>query len=338
MPDRPRDPNLDPIPTTLEEVENEIDYWTGRLGEGLPESIWEHRVQTRLKKLQRGKERLLERRTAPSAQLRVQPQSDPKRVFVVHGRNLRARDAMFEFLRAVGLEPIEWSEAVSLTGEGSPFTGQILDQAFSQAKAVVVLITGDDLARLGTRFQVASDPECEKELTAQARPNVLFEAGMAFGRNPERTILVRVGDSKPFSDVAGRNEVRISNRPEDRQALVGRLKTAGCSVTTEHKTDWLRSGDFESAIQTPDDNSRDPEADSKAPVAGNPTLVEVQPDESEDEDVKVFKEVRRMLAESHANHWTPEIGSKEDQIAERLVKRGWLAPGPLGGYRIRRFL
>src|SRR5438874_11427835 len=31
---------------------------------------------------------------------------DAKRVFVVHGRNLRARNAVFQFLRSVGLHPL----------------------------------------------------------------------------------------------------------------------------------------------------------------------------------------------------------------------------------------
>jgi Predicted nucleotide-binding protein containing TIR-like domain len=94
---------------------------------------------------------------------------------------------------------------VTGTGEGSPFIGQVLDRAFSQAKAVVVLITGDDIARLNPSFWSNADPPHEKELNPQARPNVLFEAGMAFGRHPERTILVSLGYSRPFSDVAGRN-------------------------------------------------------------------------------------------------------------------------------------
>ena len=42
-----------------------------------------------------------------------------RKVFVVHGRNLAARDALFEFLRAVDLHPVEWSEAVQLTGKPS---------------------------------------------------------------------------------------------------------------------------------------------------------------------------------------------------------------------------
>jgi predicted nucleotide-binding protein len=186
---------------------------------------------------------------------------------------------MFTFLRSINLEPIEWSEAVSFTGEASPFTGQILDRALSQAKAVVVLITGDDLARLGTRFQSASDPQHEKDFTPQARPNVLFEAGMAFGRQPERTILTSLGPGKPFSDVAGRNEVRISNRPGDRQALAGRLKTAGCAVKTDHKADWLTAGDFDAAILTPDNGTGDTETARRAPLAAVP--VEAQQDENE---------------------------------------------------------
>ena len=117
---------------------------------------------------------------------------------------------------------------------------------------MVVLITGDDLARLESRFLTDSDPDYEKELTPQARPNVLFEAGMAFGRQPERTILVSLGRSRAFSDVAGRAEIRISNKAEHRQALVARLKGAGCDATTENRIEWLKAGDFDAAVQMPD--------------------------------------------------------------------------------------
>jgi hypothetical protein len=73
---------------------------------------------------------------------------DKKKVFVVHGRNNLARAAMFNFLRSLSLEPIEWSQAVLLTGKGSPFVGEILDAAFNTAQAVVVLMTPDDIAYL----------------------------------------------------------------------------------------------------------------------------------------------------------------------------------------------
>jgi len=60
---------------------------------------------------------------------------------------------------------------------------------------VVVLITGDDRARLGTRFAEPNDPPEQTDPTPQARPNVLFEAGMAVGKYPELTVLVHLGYS-----------------------------------------------------------------------------------------------------------------------------------------------
>lgn len=79
--------------------------------------------------------------------------------------------------------------------------GAILDRACTIAQAVVVLMTGDHLARLGTRDLKEGDPPYEKMSTPQARAHVLFEAGMVFGRHPERTILVTLGDVRPFSDI-----------------------------------------------------------------------------------------------------------------------------------------
>jgi predicted nucleotide-binding protein len=165
-----------------------------------------------------------------------------KKVFVVHGRNLGARDAMFAFLRAIGLEPIEWSTAISATGSASPYIGQALDAAFEMAQAVVVLLTPDDIAYLRPEY-ANGDDDPERLPTPQARPNVLFEAGMAIGRHPERTVLVELGSLRPFSDVAGRHAVRLDNSPPKRNDLANRLKDAGCDVTTSG-ADWLSVGDF----------------------------------------------------------------------------------------------
>ncbi|MGH9719616.1 MAG: TIR domain-containing protein [Bryobacteraceae bacterium] len=177
---------------------------------------------------------------------------DPKKVFVIHGRNEASRRAMFSFLRALGLEPIEWTQAIALTGAGTPYIGEILDRVFEQAQAIIALLTGDDLVRLGTQYQQQSDPAYEKEFTPQARPNVLFEAGLALGRKPDRTILVSLGSTRPFSDIAGRHVVTLGNDVSRRQALISRLRTAGCAVAIDHHTDWTREGDFDSAIQPPD--------------------------------------------------------------------------------------
>lgn len=165
-----------------------------------------------------------------------------RRVFVVHGRNSAARDAMFTFLRALGLQPIEWSQARAATGKASPYIGEILDAAFDGAQAVLVLLTPDEVTYL--RNDYSSGPEdTETRAAPQARPNVLFEAGMAMGRDADRTVLVELGVMRPFSDVAGRHAVRLREGPEGRQDIAQRLLTAGCAVDMSG-VDWLSAGDF----------------------------------------------------------------------------------------------
>ncbi|TDZ93893.1 putative nucleotide-binding protein containing TIR-like domain protein [Mycobacteroides salmoniphilum] len=163
-------------------------------------------------------------------------------MFVVIGRNTAANQAMFTFLRAIGLNPIEWSKAVSATGSGSPYTGHALDAGFAMAQAVVVFMTPDDMAHLRREYANDDDDRDLVELP-QARPNVLFEAGMALGLHPERTILVEFGSLRPFSDVTGRHTVRMDNSPAKRNELANRLKTAGCAVDTGG-SDWYNAGDF----------------------------------------------------------------------------------------------
>jgi predicted nucleotide-binding protein len=176
---------------------------------------------------------------------------DPRRVFVVHGRNKGANDALFSFLRAVDLDPIEWEEAITLTGQGTPYPGEALEAAFSRAGAAVVLLTGDDMARLGRRFLEPSDKEYEQVLTPQCRPNVLFEAGMAFGKHPDRTIVVSLSKTRPFSDILGRNAIDLASETW-RHDLAERLVKAGCAVKTEGRRKWLQEGDFSAANLPPD--------------------------------------------------------------------------------------
>ncbi len=167
--------------------------------------------------------------------------ADPRKVFVIHGRNEAARRGLFEFLRSIGLDPIEWSKAIRLTGKGSPYIGQVLDAAFEAAQAVVVLQTPDDVAYLHESLTHVGDPECSAQM--QPRPNVLFEAGMAMGRDEERTVMVKMGQIKVFSDVHGRHVVRLDNNLKKRQELALRLQTAGCDVRLVG-TDWHDAGDL----------------------------------------------------------------------------------------------
>ncbi len=166
---------------------------------------------------------------------------DPRKVFVVHGRNLEARDAIFAFLHSIGLTPLEWSQAVLATSKPNPYVGEVLDAAFSIAGAVLVLMTPDDEARLRSPFRKADDTIDETQLSAQARPNVLFEAGMAMGRNPDRTVLVELGRLRPFSDIGGRHVIKLNGSTQRRQELAQRLRSANCPVDLSG-TEWHSAG------------------------------------------------------------------------------------------------
>lgn len=178
--------------------------------------------------------------TKPSRRLQSKT---PNQVFVVHGRDSVAKESMFAFLRALGVKPIEWNAAIAMSGKASPFVGEIIGAAFSKARAIVVLLTPDDLAQLREDLRSKTDPDYEKRLFGQARANVIFECGMAFVTHPDRTVMVQLGRVRPFSDTAGRHIVHMSDDFPKRQELATKLKNAGCDVDTSG-TDWVKAGDF----------------------------------------------------------------------------------------------
>jgi predicted nucleotide-binding protein len=157
-----------------------------------------------------------------------------RKVFVIHGRDTALRKSMFDFLRAINLHPLEWSELILSCSTGTPYIGEVLDQAFEQAQAVVVMLTPDEDVQLTKRVGGG-------EVGQQARPNVIFEAGLAIGRCPERTIIVEVGRLRPFSDIAGRHVVHLDDSADNafarRQDLAHRLERAGCRISLRG-SDW----------------------------------------------------------------------------------------------------
>lgn len=196
-------------------------------------------------------DRFLRRRAAADAQPGGQATAEnPARVMVVHGRDLATRGALFAFLRALKLDPIEWGEAVHATGTGTPYNGEAVDAAFAIAQAAIVLCTPDEQVILREDLRDPDEPS-ERQLAWQPRPNVYFEGGIAFTSHPTRTIVVELGRIRPASDLLGRNVVRIDAGPEWRHSLAERLKRAGCPVDTTG-TDWLTAGVFPSPPATPE--------------------------------------------------------------------------------------
>jgi predicted nucleotide-binding protein len=196
------------------------------------------------------------------------PGIDPRAVFVVHGRDLVAKQAVCGFLRDLDLRPLDWEQLVTATGSAAPYIGDAVSVAFQLAQAVVVLLTPDDEARLLPTLHGDEEPAHETNFTGQARPNVLFEAGMALASHPDRTILVEIGRLRPFSDVAGRHTVRLTGSAATLHALATRLQTAGCPVDVTG-SGWLDESRF-----------RELEAQDRRPVpAGAPNRENEQSEE-----------------------------------------------------------
>ena len=159
----------------------------------------------------------------------------PKRVMVVYGRDNAARNAMFGFLRDLGLEPVEWEQAVAATGRSTPTTKETIDAAFAVARTVVVLLTPDEEVRLHSDLAGGDGAS----VAMQPRPNVYIELGMAFALHPDRVVIVEIGGVRPASDLDGMNTIRLRGGAKELAALRSRLEIAGVQLSPSGSTDWL---------------------------------------------------------------------------------------------------
>jgi predicted nucleotide-binding protein len=140
---------------------------------------------------------------ARKAKVAKPPKTKENTVFVVNGRDTKLRDAMYEFLGALGLEPQEWGHAIRAARRrgSNPYVNDVVTNIMEQAQAIVVLLSPDDEAKLKDQFVAKNERQSEGRLRGQARPNVIFETGIAVGAHHRKTVMVHVGDVKPFTDV-----------------------------------------------------------------------------------------------------------------------------------------
>jgi len=159
-----------------------------------------------------------------------------KAVVVIYGHDKPANDALFGWLRAIGLQPREWSQLIQASGSASPFIGNVLEKALQDVQAVIAFFTPDE-------YVIAAAPGDHGTGRLQARPNVLIEAGMALITHPTRTIAV-LGTQELPSDLAGRHYIRLSHTAvEPLHDLAARLHDAGCDTDTTG-TEWLNPTRF----------------------------------------------------------------------------------------------
>ena len=165
--------------------------------------------------------------------------SDPRAVFIIHGRNKGHLREFCIFLRALDLRPLSLEQVANLTGLGSPHIELVLRRAM-RAQAVIALLTPDEEVRLSPEL---AEAYFESRPRYQPRPNVLVELGMALDHIPEKTLIVVAGAVSLPTDILGRLYIRLDNSHDSRLRLANRLRAVGCSVNTEG-VDWLSVGDI----------------------------------------------------------------------------------------------
>jgi predicted nucleotide-binding protein len=174
------------------------------------------------------------------------PQAQPdtaKRVFVVYGRDGALAKSFFDLLYAVGLQPLEWERLVGPTGTTAPYLGEVVRMAPSLAQANLVLLSPDDIVELHPDLFQRNDHQYERAKAGQARPNVLFELGLAYMAYPKRTVIVEVGQLRPVADLAGLNVIRFDGSAPAVKKVIDRLVQAGCPADTAGDS-WLDPGRF----------------------------------------------------------------------------------------------
>lgn len=187
----------------------------------------------------------LQSRRPPRVSRAISPASGPvdRNVFVVYGRDEALRRAVFDFLRAIDLRPLEWEELVRNSGHTAPFLGDVAAQAARQAQAALVILSPDDVVRLHPQLYLEREDLWEFEATCQPRPNVLIELGMVLMAYPQRTVILEAGDLRPIADLAGRNTIRLNGSTTCLGKIIERLKSAGCAVA-DIGEDWRDTRPF----------------------------------------------------------------------------------------------
>jgi predicted nucleotide-binding protein len=195
----------------------------------------------------------------PQAEAALSPSSpDPKKVFIIHGRNIEAPKQMGIFLRALGLLPITFPDLRARMG-GTAHIDEIVEKGMSEAQGVIAIFTPDEYAAVQPQYRRAQD-RIEEITRWQARPNVIFEAGMAFGRARNRVVFVLFGNPTLFTDVDGVHVLRPNNDPGGDRATLRNLLAQGMNCAVEHySNEWITAGNFETcASLVPGVLGRDP--------------------------------------------------------------------------------
>ena len=147
-----------------------------------------------------------------------------KGVFVVHGRDVGAKDTVARFLIELELDPIILQE---LPGRGRTIAEKFDDHA-KEAGFAIVIFTPDDEGTLAGKGS---------NLQPRARQNVVFELGFFIGQLGRSNVSVlHKGDVEIPSDYAGVEYIPLTDADAWKFKLITELQSAGLAIDANKAT------------------------------------------------------------------------------------------------------
>lgn len=170
-----------------------------------------------------------------------------KRAFIIFGRDVGAYEELVKFVSAIGLQQLSFEEVAGRTA--TSFVADIVTQGIREADVIIAFFTPDEQAALFDPL-TASYVDSADTSRWQARPNVIFEAGLASGVSREKTIIVTLGaDVQLFSDLHGIYYVDLAGR-RAKEILRRKIESIVGSLPVDDN--WMNpeiSGDFASCLR-----------------------------------------------------------------------------------------
>lgn len=160
------------------------------------------------------------------------------KVLIIHGNNERIKKSLRNFLLSLGLQAVEWAEALLMAEKPDPDNSDVIRSVFEQCQAAIFVLTND---RLDVSFP--DEVQVLRPLP-QAELNILFTVGMAAAIDRNRTVITGLGNPEPFQSIPGLHITSLDNTLEKRKIFIERLRDVGCEIKTKGKA-WQISGDFD---------------------------------------------------------------------------------------------
>jgi len=175
--------------------------------------------------------------------------NDSKKVFVIYGRDKQLYEYIQKVLCAFGLSPLLWHEARAQAQKHKPIvhTLDIVKRALSQSKVMLALLSPDEVVTLKKNHQNVDERDLADIFPSeQARPNVIFEIGLAIGlaRNGQKIHVIVCNKCRLLSDFAGVEYLKLEY--DDFRGFVKSLRT--CLHTDGLKVDDIA---YEDALNVP---------------------------------------------------------------------------------------